>query len=306
MSRPEWAACEAALRGAREIALHGVSMSLSLIAVFVPILLMPGLIGRMFREFAVVLSVAILISMIVSLTTTPMMCAYLATDRPEARARMAYRQATAFSPRCCALRAHAGVGAALAGTRSERAGLVVALNVYLFIVVPKGLFPEQDTGRVVGGIRADQSASFELMQHKLTQFIRHSRQGSGGRQCHRLYRRRADECRVCLCRAETAGRARRVGRAGRRAAAAQARAGRRRAAVSAGGAGYPRRRAGNVRAIPVHAAVRRSGAALRVGAALDGRVGAAAATGRRQSPTSSRAGSKPGWRSTARPPRGSA
>src|SRR5689334_14592837 len=127
-------------------------MSLSLIAVFVPILLMPGLIGRMFREFAVVLSVAILISMIVSLTTTPMMCAYLAArpagKRPSGHARPGERQAGGrvfaamhrFYARTLAwaLRWPALVLIALA--------LTIALNVHLFMVIPKGLFPEQDTG----------------------------------------------------------------------------------------------------------------------------------------------------------------
>ncbi len=164
---------EAAARGAREIAFTVVSMSLSLIAVFVPILLMPGLIGRMFREFAVVLAIAILISMIVSLTTTPMMCAYSATDlpgRPPAGWRAASDRVFAamlrFYARTLASALH--WPALVLGML----GLVVALNVYLFIVVPKGLFPEQDTGRLIGGIRADQSASFELMRDKLARFIR--------------------------------------------------------------------------------------------------------------------------------------
>jgi multidrug efflux pump len=163
---------EAALRGAREIAFTVVSMTLSLIAVFVPILLMPGLIGRIFREFAVVLSVAILISMLVSLTVTPMMCAYWAIDRPERRSRWSEASDRIFA---AMLRFY---GRTLAEALHHPAlvlttlALVVALNVYLFIVIPKGLFPQQDTGRLVGGIRADQSASFELMRDKLTQFIR--------------------------------------------------------------------------------------------------------------------------------------
>jgi multidrug efflux pump len=164
---------EAALCGAREIAFTVVSMSLSLIAVFVPILLMPGLIGRMFREFAVVLAVAILISMVVSLTTTPMMCAYLATGRRQKRrsrrqeaGHRVFAAMHAFYARTLAwaLRWPALVMTALA--------LTIALNVHLFMVIPKGLFPEQDTGRLVGGIRADQSASFEIMHDKLDRFIR--------------------------------------------------------------------------------------------------------------------------------------
>jgi len=164
---------EAALRGAREIAFTVVSMSLSLLAVFVPILLMPGLIGRMFREFAVVLSVAILISMIVSLTTTPMMCAYLSIDRPNRR--FLRRQGVSGRISAAMLRFYART---LAGALRYPAlvlcvlALVVVLNIYLFIVIPKGLFPQQDTGRLVGGIRADQTASFELMRDKLTRFIR--------------------------------------------------------------------------------------------------------------------------------------
>lgn len=168
---------EAALRGAREIAFTVVSMSLSLLAVFLPILLMPGLIGRMFREFAVVLSVAILISMIVSLTTTPMMCAYLAAGRARPRRpgqahpgryRISDRLFAAihrFYARTLAwaLRWPAFVLAALA--------LTIALNVHLFMIIPKGLFPEQDTGRLMGGIRADQSASFEQMHDKLDRFL---------------------------------------------------------------------------------------------------------------------------------------
>ena len=293
---------EAAVRGAREIAFTVVSMSLSLIAVFVPILLMPGLIGRMFREFAVVLSIAILISMIVSLTTTPMMCAYSATDLPE-RPPAGWRAASdrvfaamlRFYARTLASALH--WPALVLGTL----GLVVALNVYLFIVVPKGLFPEQDTGRLIGGIRADQSASFELMRDKLAQFIRHSRRGPRDRQRYRLHRRREVEHRVCLCRIEAPGRARRFGRPGGCPPAAEAGAGRRRAAVSAGGAGHPHRRARGVCAIPIHAAIRRPASSLRVGAAHYGGAGTGAGADRRQfGPAAGRARNQAGDRSRHR------
>ena len=164
---------EAALLGAREIAFTVLSMSLSLIAAFVPILLMGGLIGRLFREFAVVLSIAILISMIVSLTTTPVMCAYMATDRPHRRRSRLY----AASDRMFA--AMAGFYERTLAQALRWPGLVlgvlaltVGLNFYLFVAIPKGLFPQQDTGRLVGGIRADQSISFQLMRRKLTRFIR--------------------------------------------------------------------------------------------------------------------------------------
>jgi multidrug efflux pump len=163
---------EAALLGAREVGFTVLSMSLSLIAVFVPILLMGGIIGRLFREFAVVLSVAILISMVVSLTTTPMMCAHITTHRPLHQRSRWYRASErlfaamlGFYARTLAqvLRYPAAVLLVLM--------LTIGLNVYLFVVIPKGLFPQQDTGRMVGGIRADQGISFQLMREKLEQFI---------------------------------------------------------------------------------------------------------------------------------------
>jgi multidrug efflux pump len=164
---------EAALLGAREVGFTVLSMSLSLIAVFVPILFMGGLVGRLFREFAMVLSIAILISMIVSLTTTPMMCAYIATHRPERRpsrwsvaSERAFAALVRFYDRTLtqALR-HSGIVLLILL-------LTIGLNVYLFIVIPKGLFPQQDTGRMTGGIRADQGISFQLMRRKLAQFVR--------------------------------------------------------------------------------------------------------------------------------------
>jgi multidrug efflux pump len=164
---------QAALLGAREVGFTVLSMSLSLIAVFVPILLMGGLVGRIFREFAMTLSIAIVISLIVSLTTTPMMCAYIAMHRPQHRRSRWYvaservfdwmlRSYDRTLQR--ALRRPALVMLILL--------LTVVLNIYLFIIVPKGLFPQQDTGRMVGGLQADQSISFQMMRQKLRQFVR--------------------------------------------------------------------------------------------------------------------------------------
>jgi multidrug efflux pump len=164
---------QAALLGAREVGFTVLSMSLSLIAVFVPILLMGGLVGRIFREFAMTLSIAIVISLIVSLTTTPMMCAYIAMHRPQHRRSPWYvaservfdwmlRSYDRTLQR--ALRRPALVMLILL--------LTVVLNIYLFIIVPKGLFPQQDTGRMVGGLQADQSISFQMMRQKLRQFVR--------------------------------------------------------------------------------------------------------------------------------------
>ncbi|HEX7966810.1 MAG TPA: efflux RND transporter permease subunit, partial [Stellaceae bacterium] len=162
----------AALQGAREVGFTVLSMSVSLIAVFIPILLMGGIIGRIFREFAMTLSVAIVISLVVSLTTTPMMCAYLIRRRPEREAGGLYRLGErafdamlGFYDRTLAW--------ALAHARVMMLILLatLGLNVYLFMIAPKGFFPQQDTGRLVGGIQADQSISFQLMRQKLGQFI---------------------------------------------------------------------------------------------------------------------------------------
>jgi len=164
---------QAALMGAREVGFTVLSMSLSLIAVFIPILLMGGIVGRLFREFAVVLSVAILVSLIMSLTTTPMMCAQLLRRKsvrspgPLARASertfnfflRGYERTLAWS-----LRNSAFMMVVLLAT--------VCLNVYLYIIVPKGFFPQQDTGRLIGSIQADQSISFQAMRPKLAEFMR--------------------------------------------------------------------------------------------------------------------------------------
>jgi multidrug efflux pump len=163
---------QAAIRGAAEVGFTVLSMSTSLIAVFIPILLMGGIIGRMFREFAVTLSVAILVSLAVSLATTPMMCATLLRTPARERHGRLYRASERMF--AAALRGYEhSLGFAL---RHPRAILLVffvtiGLNVYLFTVIPKGFFPQQDTGRLTGSIQADQSISFQLMRQKLVQFI---------------------------------------------------------------------------------------------------------------------------------------
>jgi multidrug efflux pump len=162
---------DAALTGAKEVGFTVLSMSVSLIAVFIPILLMGGIVGRLFREFAVTISIAIMISLVVSLATTPMMCAViLRTDR-DGHGRF-YRASERFFDwmlngyrRTLTL--------ALRHPRSIMLILlaVLGLNFYLYDIVPKGFFPQQDTGRLIGSIQADQSISFQLMQQKLTQFV---------------------------------------------------------------------------------------------------------------------------------------
>jgi multidrug efflux pump len=159
----------AALVGAREVGFTVLSISLSLVAVFLPILLMGGILGRLFREFTLTLSLAILISLAISLTTTPMMCALLLRPRPAELERE--RRRSLFE------RVLAGYERSLVwALRHSRLVLVVffvaiALNVFLFSVVPKGFFPQQDTGRLIGRLQADQSVSFQLMTQKLRQMM---------------------------------------------------------------------------------------------------------------------------------------
>jgi multidrug efflux pump len=162
---------EAALLGAREVAFTVLSMSLSLIAVFIPILLMGGIIGRLFREFAMTLSIAILVSLVISLTTTPMMCAFL-LGRGSGRHGRLYRASERIFDAALATYERS-LGWALRHPLTIVLLLIctLGLNWELFKIVPKGFFPQQDTGRIIGGIQADQSISFQAMQQKLTQFI---------------------------------------------------------------------------------------------------------------------------------------
>ena len=163
---------QAALLGAREVGFTVLSMTVSLIAVFLPILLMGGLIGRLFHEFALTLSIAILISLVLSLTTTPMMCAYLGMGRRERRQGWLMRSSERVF-----VRAHRAYDRSLSwalsnpGTIIIILALTIGLNIYLFTIVPKGFFPQQDTGSITGGIRADQSISFQAMQQKFKQFV---------------------------------------------------------------------------------------------------------------------------------------
>jgi multidrug efflux pump len=162
----------AALKGAQEVGFTVLSMSLSLIAVFIPILLMGGIVGRLFREFAVTLSAAILVSLVVSLTLTPMMCARLLkakqehtpgrfhqwTERAFAAALRGYETSLSWALR------HSVITVLVLMA-------VIALNVYLYVIVPKGFFPQQDTGRMIGSIQADQGISFQAMRQKLATFV---------------------------------------------------------------------------------------------------------------------------------------
>ena len=164
---------KAAFEGSREIGFTIFSISMSLIAVFIPILLMAGIVGRLFREFAIVLSTAIVMSMLVSLTTTPMMCAYILKDERKAKHGRLY------------LWSERGFSAMLSGySRSLRMVLdhpwpvfivlllTIGLNFYLMWIIPKGFFPQQDTGALVGGVVGPQDASFAVMDNSVRQLVK--------------------------------------------------------------------------------------------------------------------------------------
>jgi multidrug efflux pump len=159
---------EASLQGAKEIGFTVVSMSTSLVAVFIPILLMGGIVGRLFREFAVVLTVAIAISLVVSLTTTPMMCARFLKVDHRTDHNFFYRLSEGTFETI-----HKAYAKSLRGVlRHPQLTLIItivtlAISVYLYIIVPKGFFPQQDTGRIQGAIIADQDVSFQAMREKL-------------------------------------------------------------------------------------------------------------------------------------------
>jgi multidrug efflux pump len=163
---------DAALRGAREVGFTVLSISVSLVAVFLPILLMGGIVGRLFREFAVVLSTAILVSLVISLTTTPMMCSRLLRHRKNERHGKIYRASEkAFSLLLGAYdRALQHVLQHPAITLAVLI-LTIAANVFLFVIVPKGFFPQQDNGMIFGGMQGDQDASFLAMRSAARQFV---------------------------------------------------------------------------------------------------------------------------------------
>ncbi len=164
---------QAALQGAREVGFTVLSMSLSLIAVFIPILLMGGVVGRLFREFAITLSAAILVSLLVSLTTTPMMCARVTEEHDAARKRGRLYQFSerAFNALQDGYRRSLEWALANGPAVMLILAMTVALNIYLYIRVPKGFFPQQDTGLMGGQIQADQAISFQAMREKLRYFV---------------------------------------------------------------------------------------------------------------------------------------
>jgi multidrug efflux pump len=163
---------EAALKGAQEIGFTVLTMSTSLIAVFIPLLMMGGIVGRLFREFAVVLSTAILVSLVISLTTTPMMCAYLLKPHAGEKHGRLYRASERFFDGMLNVYKHS------LSWVLDNSGLMllvllltIVLNVVLIIKIPKGFFPQQDTGAMVGGVQGPQDASFGVMNNSIKALV---------------------------------------------------------------------------------------------------------------------------------------
>jgi len=162
---------DAAIKGASGIGFTVVSISISLIAVFIPILMMGGIIGRLFREFAVTLSVAIVVSMVISLTTTPMMCAHLLGEHDEKHGRWYKASQDAFDWM------HNHYSTTLAWVL-DHPRLMLAITIamvgisgYLYVAIPKGFFPQQDTGRIQGAVQADQDTSFQAITRHLREYV---------------------------------------------------------------------------------------------------------------------------------------
>jgi multidrug efflux pump len=165
---------EAALLGAREVGFTVLSMSTSLVAVFIPILLMGGIVGRLFQEFALTLSIAVMMSLVVSLVTTPTMCSRILRSshgRPREPGRIARVAEGLFQAMLNFYARTLSIALRYSFLTIIVLFATVALNIFLYIEIPKGFFPQQDTGRLTGGIQADQSISFQLMRKKFIQLV---------------------------------------------------------------------------------------------------------------------------------------
>ena len=164
---------QAAVHGAGEIGFTVMSITISLIAVFIPILLMGGIVGRLFREFAITLSVAIALSLMISLTMTPMMCSRLLRNQEGIKHGFFYRLSggsvewlrAGYERTLTWVLKHQPLTLAVTLT-------TIALTVYLYITIPKGFFPQQDVGRLTGTILADQSSSFQAMRDRVAQVVK--------------------------------------------------------------------------------------------------------------------------------------
>ncbi len=274
---------EASLKGASEVGFTVLSMSMSLIAVFIPILLMGGIIGRLFREFAMTISIAILISLAVSLATTPMMCAVLLrSDVGKPHGRLYQLSERFFEAMLNIYRRSLTSALRHPFTMMLIFFTVFGLNFYLYVVDPEGLLsaaghrPDDrlDPGRPEHFVPVDAAEAGAVRQHH---------QGrSGGRYRGRLHRRRPDQFRLHVRLAETAERARHLGRRRDRTVAAKNGCRARRDVVPAGRAGHPGRRPRQQCAISIHPAGSDPGGTQRMVAEDRGGAAARAQPGRRQ------------------------
>ena len=176
-------AVQAAFKGAAEIGFTVMSMSTSLVAVFIPLLMMGGIVGRLFREFAVTLSIAIGVSLVVSLTTTPTMCAKFLRPSKEREAQYLLPGERVGLSTACWRRIHASLKWVLAyqPVTLTVTILVACLSVYLYIKVPKGFFPQQDTGRIMGSGDGGAGHFVPVDERQDAALHRHRDEGSGGR-----------------------------------------------------------------------------------------------------------------------------
>ena len=293
---------EAAIRGAGEVGFTVVSITLSLIAVFAPLLFFGGIVGRLFTEFSLTLTVAVLISMVVSLTTTPMMCALILPRGPVEHGRLYRATERVFDAMLAFYRStlrvalrHPGA-VALVAVRHDRAQLLhVPLSDDLRLVSGAGHGPHHrlDPGRSEHLLPGDEDQVHAVADHRAGR--------PRGRQRRRLYRWAGNELRLHLRLAETLCRAQGDRRRGRGAAARQAGAGRGRAAVHVRGLGSENRRPAEQRGLSIYAALRRPDGALRLGAQADPGADGRATSSRTSTPISSSAASRPTSRSIATP-----
>ncbi len=275
----------AAFKGAKEIGFTIVSISVSLVAVLIPLLLMGGIIGRLFREFAVVLAMTIFVSMVVSLTLTPMMASRFLRSHHDARHGKLYQLSERGFD--AMLRGYErGLDLALSWKRTTLLIFfaTLALSVYLFVIIPKGFFPQQDNGLITSTseanaghlVRGDEGQAGATRQHRAAGPRRRDRRDGDRRQRPRRQQRQH------VHHAEALEGSRRIGPAGHRAAASEAREGRGRPPLYAGSAGRASRRPADPNPVRIHAAGRQSRRAQRVGAEDSRQDADAAAAARRR------------------------
>ena len=258
----------AALKGAEEIGFTVFTISISLIAVFIPLLLMGGIVGRLFREFAVTLSTSIVVSMIISLTTTPMMCAYLLKRRARGKTwPHLHGQRKRSLTGCCRCIAAACIGCwTIRPSPSVVLFLTIALNVVLIVKIPKGFFPEEDTGAIAGGVQGPQDSSFPAMNNSIQQIGGVIKKDPAVAECDCVYRRQwGHQYRLALRCAQAAGGAQGQCRSDHRPPAPAIE-------PSAGGFRVPPSRAGSAHRrpvqqcdVPVHDPIRQCAGSFQVG-----------------------------------------